>query len=378
MAIDLKHIKQAPKAPKSAGKSSWGDFMSRDISLGATFNDKKKERFYSDLFTLFQAGVDLRSALELMLQEKRKAKEEALLRDIRDKVVKGSSFSKALEESGEFSPYEFFSIRIGEETGGLAEVLQEMAKYYAKRIELKRQLVKVFSYPVFVIVLAFGVVYFMMRYIVPMFGTIFKRFGSELPGMTKKVIALSDFMVEWSPLFFTSLFALILFFYLQRKKTWFRKFTGYAVLKIPFFGDLIRKVYLARLCQSLQLLVASRTNLTDALAMVEQMIGFYPLEEALQTMRADLLKGQKLSTSMAKFPVFDQKMVSLIKVAEEVNQLSEMFQKLSTQYSSDVDHRTGTLGSVMEPVLMILIGGIVGFILIALYLPMFNLGGMIK
>jgi type IV pilus assembly protein PilC len=81
---------------------------------------------------------------------------------------------------------------------------------------------------------------------------------------------------------------------------------------------------------------------------------------------------------MAKFPVFDQKMVSLIKVAEEVNQLSEMFQKLSTQYSSDVDHRTGTLGSVMEPVLMILIGGIVGFILIALYLPMFNLGGTIK
>ncbi len=175
MAIDLKHIKQAPKASKSAGKSSWGDFMSRDISLGATFNDKKKERFYSDLFTLFQAGVDLRSALELMFQEKRKAKEEALLRDIRDKVVKGSSFSKALEESGEFSPYEFFSIRIGEETGGLAEVLQEMAKYYAKRIELKRQLVKVFSYPVFVIVLAFGVVYFIIRNIQPKFLNIFKR-----------------------------------------------------------------------------------------------------------------------------------------------------------------------------------------------------------
>lgn len=392
MAVNLQAIQKKKQAAVKKENASLMDFLNRDISFGNAFGDKKKERFYSDLFTLFNAGVDIRTALTMLSEEQdenrgvspaivskaSRQKQRNIIESIRDSVVKGDSFSTAMKTSGYFSAYEYFSVKIGEETGRLPEVLNELEKYFQKRVELQRQMVKVFSYPLFVIFLAVGVVYFMMKYIVPMFGSIFKRFGGELPAMTKKVIWMSDMISAYSFYFFSSVFVIILFFYLQRKKEWFRKISSRIVLSIPLFGDLIRKVYMARFCQSMQLLVASHTSLTEALDMVKQMISFYPLEKALETMKEDLVKGKSMHESMRKFTIFDKKMISLIKVAEEVNQLDEMFRKLTKQYSDEVDHRTSTLGSIVEPMLMVIIGGIVGFILISLYLPMFNLGNTIK
>lgn len=377
MAIEIKTIK--PKK-ESAGESDSSilAFLNKDIQIGNPFNDKKKERFYSDLYTLFNAGMDLRSAFDLLLEEQTKEKEKQIIQAIQERVIKGSSFSNSLKVSGYFSPYEYFSIKIGEETGNLSSILNELSIYFQKRVLLKRQLSKVFSYPLFVISLSVGVVYFMMKYIVPMFGTIFKRFGGELPEMTKKVIWLSDFVSAYSSWFFGSLFIIIALLYWQRKKTWFRRYSANILLRIPFFGALIRKVYIARFCQSMQLLISSHTSLTEALEMVEQMIGFYPLEQAIRQLKSDIIKGESLSKSMQKHPIFDRKMISLIKVAEEVNQMDLMFQKLSKQYSEEVDHKTATIGSIMEPALMLFIGSIVGFILIALYMPMFNLGNTIK
>ena len=283
-----------------------------------------------------------------------------------------------MEHSGVFSPYECVSIRIGEETGNLNHVLEQLAVYYYKRIALKRQLTKVFSYPVFVILLSLGVVYFMMRYIVPMFSVIFKRFGSELPAMTQKVVFLSDVFVAYSPIVLIGMLVFFIVAFSQRKKVWFRRITGNMILRIPFFGDMIRKVYLSRFCQSMEMLVSSKTNLLEALELVEQMIGFYPLETAIHQIRGEVARGEKLSQCMSRHAIFDKKLISLIKVAEEVNALEDMFGKLNKQYTEEVDHRTATLGTIMEPLLMVVIGSIVGFILIALYLPMFNLGGAIK
>lgn len=378
MAINIKNINTAVDQKKTDRRFSIQELMSKDIQVGSAFNDKKKEKFYSDLQTLFNAGMDLRAAFDLMLEDDLKPKDKEIITSIKERIIKGASFSDALKASGYFSPYEYFSVKIGEETGNLSSILSELAHYFQKRIALKRQLSKVFSYPIFVISLAIGVVYFMMKYIVPMFGTIFKRFGGELPGMTKNVIWMSDMVSSYSGYFFGSIILVVLLLYFQRKKEWFRKYSSFVLIRIPLFGPLIRKVYVARFCQSMQLLIASHTSLTEALEMVEQMISFYPLEIALKEMREDIIRGQALSKSMQKFPIFDKKMISLIKVAEEVNQMDVMFQKLSKQYGDEVDHKTATLGSIMEPALMLFVGTIVGFILIALYLPMFNLGNTIK
>jgi type IV pilus assembly protein PilC len=112
--------------------------------------------------------------------------------------------------------------------------------------------------------------------------------------------------------------------------------------------------------------------------MTAKMIGFYPIEESLLQIKSELVKGKSLHESMQKYPVYDRKMVSLIKVAEEVNQLDIMFEKMAKQYGEEVEHKTSTIGSIVEPLMIIIIGGVVGFILVAMYLPLFNLGGAIE
>jgi type IV pilus assembly protein PilC len=379
MAIELGKIKSdATVSPKVKSKSAWTEMFNMEISFGNSFGDKKKEQFYSDLFTLFEAGMDLRSSLDLLISEQVKKKDRELLTGIRDQVIRGNSFSEALQKTGLFNAYEYYGIKIGEETGKLPDILHELMIYYTKRISLKRQLIKVLTYPAFVLSVSGGVIYFMLKYIVPMFADVFKRFGNELPPLTQKVIVLSDAVANYGIYFLLGIIGIIFSLYLNRNKIWYRKASSAVIVRIPFFGPLIKKVYLARFCQSMQLLVASRTSLVEAIDLTAKMIGFYPIEESLQKIRGELVKGKSLHESMQKFTVYDRKLISLIKVAEEVNQLDTMFDKLSKQYSDDVEHRTGTIGSIVEPLMIILIGLVVGFILIAMYLPLFNLGGAIE
>ncbi len=382
MAIDLQKIQAPRQRPKEPSKPARGnrvmELLNRDIALGKAFGDKKKERFYSDLYTLFMAGVDLRSALDLLAEEQTSKKDRALMEHIRQQVVGGLSFCEALKSAKHFGPYEYYSIQIGEETGKLPDILKELAAYFARRIQLRRQLVKVLTYPAFVLSVSFGVIYFMLKHIVPMFSDVFQRFGSELPEVTKKVIVFSEAFTAFFPFLLAAFIALSVLIYLQRNQIWLRKLSAALMMRIPFFGPLVRKVYLARFCQSMQLLVASRTSLIEATELVEKMIRFYPIESSLPVIRENLVKGKSLHGSLQQFRIYDRKMVSLIKVAEEVNQLDAMFDKLGKQYSEEVEHRTATVGSVIEPAMIIVIGLLVGFILVAMYLPLFNLGNTIQ
>jgi type IV pilus assembly protein PilC len=150
------------------------------------------------------------------------------------------------------------------------------------------------------------------------------------------------------------------------------------LLKMPIFGPLIRKVYLARFCQSMSLLLSSKTPLVNSLELVEEMIGFYPLEFAMQEIKKDILKGESFHHGMAKFPIFDKRMVSLVKIAEEINQLDATFDRLTKQNQEDIEFRTKLIGTIIEPLIIVIIGLIVGVIMVAMYLPMFNLSNVIK
>ena len=140
----------------------------------------------------------------------------------------------------------------------------------------------------------------------------------------------------------------------------------------------MRKIYLARTCQSISLLLSSFTPLVQALKMVEEMIGFYPLEVAMKDIREDVVKGGTLHKGFQRHPIFDKKMVSLTKIAEETNQLHLTFDRLAKQYQEEVEYRTKLLGTIIEPAIIVLIGGLVGLIMVAMYLPMFNLSNVIQ
>jgi len=213
----------------------------------------------------------------------------------------------------------------------------------------------------------------MLRFVVPMFGDVFKRFGGHLPWITEKIIGISDAMENnfWKgALLLILAIAFVLF---TRKTERFREIFSKILLRTPLVGNLVRKIYLARFCNSMRLLINAKLPLLRAIALIRQMIRYYPIESSLQKVENDIMNGKSLHASLQQFGVYPPKMIQLVKVGEETNQLDYFFGKISEQYIEEVEHKTSTLSSVMEPLIIIFLGLIVGVILISMYLPLFQM-----
>jgi type IV pilus assembly protein PilC len=373
--IDLsKYQTYTTEASDNAEKKGIGSLLNKEITLfGKRFDSKRKEWFYSELSILLSSGIDTKASLELIAEEAKKGKEREMLTRLKDQVIAGKNISEVLRTFPEFSSYEYHSVEIGEETGRLDDVLKELALFYANQVKLRRQITSTLSYPIAIILIAFGSVSFMLTSVVPMFKDIFARMGGELPGITQFMLRISDFLSSYILVFLLGCGGIGIFIYSQRKNDWFRKLSSSIALRIPLIGPMISKIYLARFCQSMKLLLGSKTKLIDALELIEKMIAFYPLEVALKQVREDVFQGKTLNESLSNYKIFNKRMISLIKVSEEVNQPEKIFEKLAQQMSDEVDHQNAVISKLIEPIFIVLLGGIVGFILIAMYLPMFKL-----
>ena len=375
-SIDLTkyNLQKKVNIPQEKSDKSVFDFLNKDIKLfGSNLSDKKKERFYSDLMILFSAGVDVKTALELIEEEQTKKRDKELFAKIKETVIQGGSISSAIEQTGKFSAYEYYSLQIGEESGKLSEVLKNLAEFFAGKIKQKRQIVNALSYPSIVLLTAFGAIFFMMKFVVPMFVDVFKRFKGDLPALTKLIMRISEWFSLYSIYFFIIITIVIIFIYAQRKKQWFRKYAAEIIIRLPIIGGIIKKIYIARFCHSMNLLISAKTPLVSAIELVRKMVGFYPIEYSLSIIQEEILRGESLYKSLSKFNIYNRRMLSLIKVAEEVNQLDAIFGKLAKQYTDEVEHQTGLIGSLIEPVMIIFLGLLVAVILIAMYLPLFQL-----
>jgi type IV pilus assembly protein PilC len=363
-----------PANEGGAGGGIWA-FLNKDIRLfGNGLPDKIKESFYLELSVLLSAGIDIRAALDLIKSEQPKKKHQQIFDNIVRQIVAGSTLSSAMKNNGLFSPYEYYSVQIGEETGKLIVVLNELATYYKKKIDQQRQIVSALTYPVLVMVVAGGAVGFMMAYVVPMFADVLKRFGGDLPLITKMVMRLSALIRQSGGIFLLLVTATTIFILSQKKQRWFRKYSSALILRIPVVGDLIRKIYLSRFSNTMSLLIGSHIPMLQSIEMVSQMVSFYPIESTLPDVAAKVMSGQPLHKSLGDHSVYPTKMISLIKVGEEVNQLDLFFNKVSTQYSGEVEYRTTLLSKFLEPMIIVVLGLVVGVILIAMYLPLFKLG----
>lgn len=373
MSFKVQHIEKKT-SDVSTVKVAW---YNKDLKFfGSNFGPKKKERFYQDLKTLLAAGVDLRTTLEIIIEEQDKEKEKLLLNEIYLQIVKGKSLSMAMNNLDQFTEYEFYCIKVGEEANKLVEVLQELVNFYTSQIEMKKQITSVLSYPLFVFGITIGLVYFMLTSVVPMFADVFKQFGSDLPKLTQKVIKLSENFPIY--LLYFTLFSLVLFLFFksQRSKVWYRSAISTILIRIPIVGSLISAIFLARFTQSLYLLLSAKTPLIKSLELTSKLVKFYPIQVAIKGAEDDIRKGKSLYESLAKYSFFPKRMMSLIKVGEQVNQLDIMLGKLSKQYSEELKYRTTIIGKIMEPLILLIIGGIVGVILVAMYMPMFNLSNV--
>lgn len=367
-------VKKPPRKAKNTGGIS--DVLNTEISfLEKKFGAKEKEGFYSELGLLLSTGVDIKTAFEIIEEDVPNKKHKALLEQIKNDIISGKRIYEAISIHEKiFSKYESQSIKIGEETGQLAEVLKELGTFYESSIKLRRQIIGVLTYPIVVISMAILIVYFMLSFVVPIFSDIFTQTGGELPAITQFLIKLSNKSGSIFGVLFSIIAVLIVVHKTQNKKAWYRKYTSALFLKIPVFNKLIQKIYLARFCQSMKLLAGAKVMINEALDLVKNMIEYYPMEVALETVKKEVVsEGKLLNESLAKHTIFPKKLVALIKLSEEVNAPEVIFEKLYNQYSAEIEHQQAVVGKLIEPIFIILLGLFVGFILVAMYLPMFEM-----
>ena len=352
--------------------------LKKDISLfGASFNTKKKEAYYTELHVLLQAGLPLKDALNLMIAEQKKEADRALLKHILEDVIQGKNLWEALKKQKPFSEYEHYSVQIGEQTGTLQKVIKELGEFYQRKNEQRRMIMSALSYPFIVLFTAFLAIVFMLKFVVPMFENIFKQNGTELPWLTKVIISASKTFEDYFWIGFIFLLALFIGFRLSRKKEWYQKMSTSFWLRFPFVGEFMRKVKISQFTQAMNLLTSAKVPLLNGIQLTKKMIAYYPLQIALQKIEEDILVGKSLSESIEKLPIFDKRMSSLMKVAEETNQNETIFKRLTDQYNQDISYKTKMISSTIEPFIVLILGAIVAVILIAMYLPMFKLSTVI-
>ncbi|TRX33713.1 type II secretion system F family protein [Flavobacterium sp. ZT3R18] len=349
-----------------------------NLQFSKSLSDKQKEVFYRELSMLLKSGVDFKKALEILGNQSTNKFEKEIIIELKNKVVEGRSIYESIKETKQFSPYEYYSIQIGEETRKLEEVLAELQKYFNRKIQMKRQIISVLTYPAIVMLVTFLVLYFMLNKVVPMFSSVFKQFGSELPKSTQIIIKLSNHSGAIFTVVLAVIIGLITTHTLLKKEQNYRAFTSKIILRTPYFGNLIRKIYISRFCQAMNLLITSKTTLINSLTLTAKMIGFYPIEIAIQEIKENITRGASLHESLKKHNVFENKMVSMVEVAEQVNQLETMFERLTEQYNEEISHQTKMIGVILEPMIIIVIGVIVGVIMVSMYAPMFDLSKIIN
>jgi type IV pilus assembly protein PilC len=334
---------------------------------------KQRQILFNDLQMLLMAGLDLRASFEIMIASRKRNKEQHLLKMVFEYVVSGDSLAMAMERTNRFDNYDCYSILIGEETGRLAPILSNLSLYYQKRIDQRRKIISAFSYPMIVVLTAILAIAFMMNFVVPMFAEVFTRFGQDLPAMTKRIIVMSEGAVKLFPAIMIFVFAAFITARVFKKEEWYQRYISQIQIMLPFIGQLIRQIHLTRFFIAMELLTGANTPLVKALQLVKEMIAFYPLKRAVSDIESGIISGNSLHDSMEKHSIFDLRVCALVKVAEETNQLEVVFGKLKDQFNKEIEHRTAMMTAVMEPLIILVIGAFVAFILVAMYMPMFQL-----
>ena len=375
MAFQLKNI---PSNKQKKPTFDIDKILKKEISFGNSFSNKKKESFYIELSVLLEAGLTLKDALTLIAEEQKKESDKNLLNFLIQDLINGKNLSDAVQKQKEFSEYEYHSLRIGEQTGTLLKVANELGVFYKRKNDQRRIILSALSYPIVVLFTAFLAILFMLQFVVPMFADIFRQNKVELPWITKKIMSASNAFQEYWWLFFIIILSIFLLTQFYKKKVWYQKITTTILLKTPFIGEFIRKVKIAQFTQAITLLTGAKIPLLNGIQLTKKMIGYYPLEKALEKVEYDILQGKSLHESMSNYKIFDKKMASLIKVADETNQNENIFKRLTEQYNQEIEYKSKMISATIEPFIILILGAIVATILIAMYLPMFKLSTVIS
>ena len=332
--------------------------------------------FIRQLATLLKAGLPLLQSMDIISKGHENPAFSRLINDVKLNVQSGSSFANALREHPNyFDVLACNLVDAGEQTGVLDNLLDRLATYQEKSIAMVSKLKKAMVYPAFILAIVFIVVTGMMVFIIPTFKEIFSSFGAELPGPTLIVMAISDFFVN--NIIFILLTPIILFFAIRfqlRRSAKLRKWKDKMMLRLPIFGDIIRKATISRWSRTLGTMFTSGIPIVESLDSVAGAAGNINYAEATARIQDDVMKGASLTTAMRSTQLFPNMVTQMIASGEESGALDVMLNKVSDFYEEEVDGSISSLSTLIEPIIIVVLGVVICMILIAVYLPFFSIG----
>ncbi len=370
------HVKEATKRDeKRARKEKKG---LDELYFGGV---KQKEIVTAtrQLSTLIDAGLPLLRSINILIAQQKPSKLRDILKETAQDIQTGTTFAEALgKHPKQFDRLFVNMVRAGEVGGMLEVVLQRLALFMEKREELKRRVKSAMVYPILVIVIAAGIVSFLLVQVVPVFGEIFAEMGAELPAPTQFLMNCGQFMLYkwWKILLIINSTIITMKLLLQVRAV--QKVMDRISLKLPMIGDLVIKVAVARFARTLSTLITSGVPILQALRITRETIGNSVVQNAVDKVHDSIKEGETIAAPLDETKTFPAMVVNMIDVGEETGALDMMLEKVADIYDNEVELAVEALLSMMEPIIIVVLGGIIGFIVVSLYLPIFTLGDAIS
>ncbi len=349
------------------------------IKLGSGVKKVDISRFTRQFATMISAGLPMVQCLEILGSQMESAEFRKIIVQVKEAVQSGATLSEALGKHKKvFDELYVNMVEAGEVSGALDTILVRLAQYREKSDRLIRQVKGALVYPIVVMVVAMGVTFAMLRYIVPIFAKMFSGMGAELPAPTAMVLNLSNFLkANTLTILFLVVAAIIAFRLFLKNPKGRLAFDGFK-LKMPLLGSLIRKSAISRFTRTLSTLLSSGVSILEALNITAKTSGNMVLQNAIKKSMLSIAEGETITKPLIEVGVFPPMVTQMISVGEKTGGLDDMLSKIADFYDEEVDAAVTALTSVIEPIIIVVMGAVIGGILIAMYLPMFDIIGQIS
>lgn len=335
--------------------------------------------FSRQLATMIESGIPLVQSFDIVAKGQSNKRLKQLIENIKCDVETGLTLSEALKKHPAYFNELFCNlVEAGEKSGSLDIMLDKIATYKEKIETIKKKIKKALTYPLAVMVVAFIVTTGLLIFVVPQFEALFKGFGADLPAMTQAVVSMSKFFQSYWYLIFGALGGgIYAFIYAKKHSAQFAQNVDRTLLKIPVIGPIIEKAAIARFSRTLSITFAAGLPLVEALKSVAGATGNIIYSKATDNIREEVSTGQQMNKAMENTRLFPNMVVQMVSIGEESGALEKMLSKVADFYEEDVDNAVDSLSSLLEPVIMTILGVLVGGLVVAMYLPIFKLGSAI-
>ena len=371
------HLRQQSIVPTKISSKA------KDINIPLPFFKPKVQQrsvavFTRQLATMIDAGLPLVQSLEVLSSQQENKLFKSIIREIREDVEGGSTFAGALKKHPvTFNELYTNLVVAGEEGGILDTILGRLATYIEKAEALKKKVKSALIYPATIVTVAVAVVIILMVFVIPVFETMFQSAGQALPLPTVIVLKISRIIKSSFYIIIPAIIALIFLFKRYYKTDGGRALVDRILLKLPVFGPLFRKIAVARFSRTLGTLVSSGVPILDGLSIVSRTAGNRAIETAIMNARASIREGETIAEPLGRSGHFPAMVIQMIAVGESTGALDSMLSKIAEFYEDEVDVAVSNLTSLLEPLLMMFLGVVIGGVVIAMYLPIFNMAGAV-